>query len=78
MSPAWNRNELRSLLGDIEDAKLTAILALSPTMEDIEVASARFAGAEDKMPDGGWPLQGKAAQIFDILITEFEDDSEPN
>lgn len=78
MSPAWNRNELHRLLGDIEDTKLSAILALSPTLEDIEVATARFSGAENKMPDGGWPLQGKAAQIFDILIAEFEDDSEPH
>jgi hypothetical protein len=41
------RDDLRQILGDIEDAKILKILALMPTLADLEEAAAWAAGDGD-------------------------------
>jgi len=70
-------DELRQAIGDVDDAVLSAIAALDPTPEDVEEALARLTGGEAAKSDGMWPLKGKAAEIFEILVAGAEDE-EPN
>ena len=66
--------ELRKLLGSIDDLKAAAILSLHPTIEEIEEAAAWIEGCGDTLGNGPWPLDGKAAEIFEILTEDEEDD----
>jgi hypothetical protein len=66
--------DIRSLCGDIPDWKVSSIAALLPTRGDIEVAVA-WADHQDEACEGR-VLEGKSAQIFDILTVDEEMDEE--
>jgi hypothetical protein len=66
--------ELRRVLGDIDDIRAAAILSLDPTLEDIEKALAWAEGRGDAAHNGPWPLDGKAAEIFEILAADEEEE----
>jgi hypothetical protein len=69
--------ELRALLGEIDDRKAFEILALDPTIEDLEQA-AKWAGGEGEIVGkAGHPLVGRAAEIFDILTADEEEEPPP-
>ncbi len=55
------------LIGEIGNDRIAAILALSPTSEDLEEAVAWAAGESDVMGEERLPLTGLAAQVYDIL-----------
>jgi hypothetical protein len=66
---------LRRILGDIDERKVLEILALHPTVEDLEEA-AKWAGGEGEVVGkAGHPLAGRPAEIFDILTADEEDES---
>ncbi len=69
-------SELRRLIGDMDDTKLSAILALEPTVADIEEAIAWTEGSADTLGNGPWPLTGKVAEIFEILVAGLAEESE--
>jgi hypothetical protein len=73
MSPIWTSESLRKLLGDVDDAQLAAILALNPSAAEVEMALARLNSA-DTEPAEGWPVQGKAVDIVDILSSDEDED----
>jgi len=58
------------LVGEIGNAKIAAILAAGPTLEDLEEAVAWAAGESDVMGEERLPLSGVAAQVYDILKAE--------
>lgn len=58
------------LIGEIGNARIAAILALSPTPEDLEEAVAWAAGESDVMGEERLPLTGMAAQVYDILTVD--------
>jgi len=58
------------MVGEIGNAKIAAILALGPTLEDIEEAVAWAAGESDVMGEERLPLSGVAAQVYDIVTAE--------
>jgi hypothetical protein len=68
-----SRNDLERLLGDIEDAKLIAILALEPTLAEVEEAAIWTAGDGDVLAKSGHPLTGVVANIVDILTADEEE-----
>ena len=68
--------ELRHMLGDIDEAKAAEILALQPTPEELEVAVLWAEGNEDIVATRGHTLSGKTALIFDILTAD-EAEEEP-
>ena len=67
------RDDLRHILGDIEDAKILEILALRPTLADLEEAAAWAAGDGDVLARSGHSLTATAAEIVDILTADDEE-----
>ena len=67
------RNDLTRLLGDVEDAKLIDILALEPTLAEVEEAAIWVAGDGDVLAKSGRPLAGVVANIVDILTADEEE-----
>jgi hypothetical protein len=64
--------DIREIVGDLEAAKLEAILAVGATPGQIEEAMAWAAGESDVM--GGElarPLAGPAAAVYEILASEL-------
>lgn len=70
-----SRDDLRRILGDLHDAKTTAILALNPTIAQLEEAALWLAGAGDPLAEAGRPLAGVAARICDILAAAEDEDT---
>ena len=69
-------DDVRSILGDIDDATTLEILGLNPTVADLEEAVTWASGSGDVLDKQGRPLAGIAAQVFDILAREEEDEAE--
>jgi len=63
-------HEIAELLGDIEAAKMEAILATGATLAQIEEAEAWAAGESDILGDLERPLSGAVAAVYEILRTE--------
>ncbi len=66
-------DELKSIVGDIDEAKVIEILKLNPTVAELEEAAVWAAGDGDVLDKEGRPLTGIAAQIFDILTADEEE-----
>jgi hypothetical protein len=64
------------MVGEIGNAKIAAILAASPTIEDLEEAVAWAAGESDIMGEERLPLTGVAAQVCDILTADEDYDND--
>ncbi len=78
MATGWNEEaatHLKRLVGDIDENKITAILALDPSLEQIEEAMLWFNGYGEAQGNSEWPLKGKVAEIYDILTADLEDES---
>lgn len=58
--------EIRALCGDVLDWKVAAIEALRPTSGDIATAVGWSQGM-DELGARGRPLEGLAAQVYEIL-----------
>jgi hypothetical protein len=66
--------DLMRLVGDLDERKALEILALHPTISEIEQAVLWTAGDGDILAKGGHPLTGTAAEVLDILSVEDEED----
>ena len=66
--------ELRHILGDIDDTKAAEILALEPTAAELQTAALWADGKEDIVATRGGSLSGKTAQIYEILIAGEEEE----
>jgi hypothetical protein len=66
--------DVSGVLGDIDDAKMVAILALRPTIVDIEEASMWLAGDRDIFGPGE-PLKDVPGQIVALLTADEEEDA---
>lgn len=62
--------EVRHLVGPVSDATLAAVLALQPSIGELEVAVNYLEGEGSAMDRLGHSLTGKVAQIYDILSTD--------
>ena len=67
------RNDLKSIVGDIDDAKVIEILALKPTLAELEEAAIWTAGDGDALAKSGRPLTGTTAEIVEILTADEEE-----
>jgi hypothetical protein len=66
--------DVRELCGDVLDWKVAAILALRPRPADVAAAAA-WAGGDDELGRAGRPLEGVAAQVYDLLTAdEYEEE----
>jgi len=66
------RDDVKDILGELDAAKLLAIMSLRPTIADIEEASIWLSGDADVF-SAGEPVKGVASEIVTIL-TENEDE----
>lgn len=74
---AVTARDVQRLLGELDAAKIADILALRPSLDELEQTAAWMAGEGDVPAQQGHPLTGKAAAIFDITEAAG-DDSDPN
>jgi hypothetical protein len=66
-------NGIRCILGNLDDAKLLDILALQPTIRDIEDASMWLAGDTDIF-GAGESLKGVAGEIVAIVTADEQEE----
>jgi len=66
--------DIRRILGSLDEAKRLAILALRPTMRDVEEASLWLAGDSDIF-GAGQPLKPLAGEIVAVLTADEEEES---
>ena len=67
-------SQVRHVLGEIDDAKLAAILALDPSFEEVEEAVMWAYGRPQVEGNSRWPLAGKVGEIFEILISDLAEE----
>lgn len=66
-------DDIRSILGEIDDEKLLTILSLQPTIADLEAASMWLSGDAD-VYGAAEPIKGAASRIVTILTAEEEEE----
>ena len=67
------RDEIKAVLGDIDDNKIVEILALKPSLVDLEAAAMWLVGDSDILAKDGYQLSEAAAQIVDILALDEDE-----
>lgn len=68
--------DLHEILGDLDDSTAVAILALRPSIAQLEETRVWLNGGGDILGKEHRPLDGVVAQIFDML-TPDEDEPPP-
>jgi hypothetical protein len=71
--PDNHRDRLRGILGNIDDARIMAILALKPSLADLKEAAVWATGDGDVLARSGHPLGGIAAAIVGIIRADEEE-----
>jgi hypothetical protein len=66
-------SEIRAVLGALDEATLLEIVALRPTIRDLEEAATWLSGDRDIF-GAGEPLRDVAAEIVAVLTTNEEDE----
>jgi len=66
--------DIRRLCGDVPDWKVASIAALLPTQQEVELAAA-WADRDDEACEER-AIEGKSAQVFDILTAGDDVDEE--
>lgn len=72
-----SREDLRRLFGDIDERRELEILALRPTIAEVEQARVWASGDGDVLAKAGRPLTGTTAQIVEILASDEEEEPPP-
>ena len=68
------RTDVRHILGDLEEATVIEILALQPTVLDLDEAAVWLTGDGDRLDRDRRPLTGRAAEIFAIVAADEEEE----
>jgi hypothetical protein len=66
-------NDIRKVLGDLDDAKVSEILALKPSIADLEDVAICMAGDHDVLAKSGHHVPVTAARIIELLADEEEE-----
>ncbi|MGA7488340.1 MAG: hypothetical protein WBW74_15560 [Xanthobacteraceae bacterium] len=64
--------DVHAILGDMDDSTAVAILALRPTVAQLEEARVWLNGGGEVLGKEHRPLDGVVAEIFDMLKVEEE------
>jgi hypothetical protein len=67
-------DDVARILGELDPSKMLPIVALRPTIVDVEEASMWLAGDRDVFGPG-LPLQGVPSQIVTILTADEEEEA---
>ena len=70
-----SRDDVVRLFGHLEDEAIVEVLALAPTISELEEAQAWLVGQGDVLARGGHPQTPRIAAILDIVADEDEDDA---
>ena len=65
-----SRIDVRRVLGDLDDTKVVGILALKPSLADLEDVAMCMAGDHDVLAKSGHHVPVVAAQIIELLAEE--------
>lgn len=69
-------DDIRRLFGPITDQVVSDILAVGASYSELETVALRLAREDDVLGDLRRPLAGAAAQVYDILMSVEDFDSE--
>jgi hypothetical protein len=72
-STVATRDDITSILGEIDQDKLIEIVSLQPTIADVEQASLWLSGDADVF-GAAPPVKGKASHIVTILTADEEEE----
>ena len=72
LSPAPFIDDVRRILGDIRESKSMGILAMRPTLADVEQAALWASGDGDIRAKSGHPQTAVIAEIVDMMADEEE------
>ena len=70
--PKATASDIRSILGAMSDTRYAAILAIGPTVKELEEAAAWAGGESDVMGRMRRPASGPVAAICDIIAAVEE------
>ena len=73
-APLADRADVTQLLGALDDAGITEILAMRPTRVELEEAAAWLEGQGDMVDRAGHALTPRIAVILDIIERDEEDE----
>ncbi|MDP2620786.1 MAG: hypothetical protein Q8P46_11535 [Hyphomicrobiales bacterium] len=73
---AATHDDLIHIIGEIDNGTAAAILALGPTVAEVEQAFMWISGEGAVVDRSGHPLAGKTAAIVDILAAEMPEEEE--
>jgi hypothetical protein len=71
---AASADDVRRILGELDETRLLDILALRPTVLDVENASMELSGDRDVL-GAGEPLKGVPGDIVEILTVDEEEEA---
>ena len=69
----WQVDQVKSILGDVDNAKLIEILEMQPTLVELELAAIWAAGNGDILAKDGRPLTDRVAAIVEVLTADEEE-----
>ena len=72
-SPLATADDVKRIIGNVDEGKLLDILALQPTIVDVEEASLWLSGDNDIF-GAGKPLKAVAGEIVAILTADEEEE----
>lgn len=67
-------DDLRRILGELDDPEVIEILELAPTVADLEEAMTCLAGDDDVLADEGTLFSVAARRIIEITTADAEED----
>jgi hypothetical protein len=67
-------DDLRRILGELDDPKVLEILELAPTVADVEEAMTCLAGNDDVLAEEGHRVSVVARRIVEIVTAGEEED----
>lgn len=70
VSESVTQQEIKGILGNLDDASIAAILEIGPSVKELEEAMAWASGESDVMGELERPLDGAVASVYDILTQD--------
>ncbi len=74
--PLISPDEVRHLIGEVDDETISEILRIRPSLNELELAMTYVRGEGSMVDRAGHPLAGRVAQLYDILTAD-EQAAEP-
>lgn len=70
-----NRDDFHRILGELEDPRLMEILALNPSVQDLEEAAICMSGDHDVLAKSGHHVSHTASRVIEIMTAADEEEA---